>query len=245
MNNNLLADYVALSQFNYIYPFGSLPSNFFFRRVKHSPYWLSNDIRNAKISLSKKVTVYDAMTTVEHEGLPTINTVTSENSGKSMIGPYMDVCSNKESIQFSYKFESSIHIEDNEKPDGFLIISFDLLTLPLPAAFIKNKLKYVKPGTVITTVCPTCDEDWEPALDGFINLCGLDENNTKQCTTFNVKESKKCDLGSPISHEIIGNKLVFKIIKPHRVSDVQILFTAAIVEEKATNLLSLEDTETI
>lgn len=43
-----------LSRDNYIYPIGSLPSNFFFRKTQKNPYWLANELRNIKIKQAKK-----------------------------------------------------------------------------------------------------------------------------------------------------------------------------------------------
>ena len=245
MNNNLLADYVALSQFNYIYPFGALPSNFFFRRVKQNPIWLENDLRNTKIALSKKPTIYKANTSVEQEGEPTGNTILIENSFKNMIGPYIDTCSNKKSMQYNYEIQSSVRVEDDGKVDGHVEVSFDLLTTPIPAAFTKNKVKYNKIGSVITSVCPPCDGDWQPAFDGIIVLCGKDGADVDKCTEYNLIDAKKCDPASPITYEIIGNRLTFKLKKEHRVELVQSEFTASIIEEKTTNILSLEDTELV
>lgn len=55
MLNNKLADYIALSKYNYIYPFGTLPSNLFYRGLEKNPYLLLN---NMKSSISKKPTFY-------------------------------------------------------------------------------------------------------------------------------------------------------------------------------------------
>lgn len=244
-NTNLLADYVALSQFNYIYPFGSLPSNFFFRRVKEAPYWLSNDIRNTKIALGKKPKIYKANTSVEQDGEPTGNTILMENSYKNLIGPYIDTCSNKKSIQFNYEISSSVRVEDDGKVDGVATVSFDLHTVPLPAAFITNKVKYNKVGSVITSVCPSCDGDWEPAFDGVIVLCGKDASDTEKCTEYNLTDAQKCDPASPITYEIVGNRLIFNLKKEHRVELAKSEFTVSIIEQEKTNLLSVEDTETI
>ncbi len=54
-SNSILAQYIALSEYNYFYPLGTLPSNLFFRKVEKNPYWLANDLENIKTSLSKKV----------------------------------------------------------------------------------------------------------------------------------------------------------------------------------------------
>ena len=244
-NSNLLADYVALSQFNYIYPFGSLPSNFFFRRVKQNPVWLENDLRNTKIALSKKPTIYKANTSVEQDGEPTGNTILMENSYKNMIGPYIDTCSNKKSVQYNYEIQSSVRVEDDGKVDGYAFVSFDLHTTPLPAAFITNKVKYNKIGSVITSVCPSCDGDWQPAFDGVIVLCGKDATDTEKCTEYNLVDAKKCDPSSPITYDIEGNRLIFKLKKEYRVELAQSEFTVSIVEQQNTNILSLEDTTTV
>jgi len=243
MSNNLLADYVALSQFNYIYPFGSLPSNFFFRRVNPNPYWLSNDLRNTKIALSKKPTIYKANTSVEQDGEPTGNTILMENSFKNMIGPYIDTCSNKRSVQYNYEIQSSVRVEDDGKVNGHVEVGFDLLTTPLPAAFTTNKVKYNKVGSVVTTVCPTCDGDWQPAFEGIIVLCGKDAADVDKCSEYNLVDAKKCDPLSPITYRIEGNRLIFRLKKEHRVELAQSEFAASIIEQQNTNLLSLEDTD--
>lgn len=52
-SSTILADYILLSRDNYIYPLGSLPSNFFFRRTQKNPYWLANELRNIKLKQAK------------------------------------------------------------------------------------------------------------------------------------------------------------------------------------------------
>lgn len=240
-SENLLADYVALSQFNYIYPFGSLPSNFFFRKVKQNPIWLENEIRNTKINLNKKPTIYKANTSVQHVGpLPTGNTILIENSFKNLIGPYIDTCSDKKSIQHNYEIASSVKVEDDLKLDGEIEVSFDLLSVPMPASFTKHKVKYNKTGTMITSVCPPCEPDWKPAFDGVIVLCGKDALGVDKCTEYNLSEATKCDPLSKISYEIEGNRLTFKLKKEHRVEVATSEFTASIIEEKIENLLTID-----
>jgi hypothetical protein len=50
----MLADYIVLSRFNYLYPTGTIPSNLFFRKTEKNPYWLANDLENIRFSLSQK-----------------------------------------------------------------------------------------------------------------------------------------------------------------------------------------------
>lgn len=245
MSNNLLADYVALSQFNYIYPFGSLPSNFFFRKVNPNPYWLSNELRNTRIALSRKPTVYKANTSVEQDGGPTGNTLLMENSFKNLIGPYIDTCNNKRAMQYNYEIQSSVAVEDDGKLDGYVEVSFDLLNTPLPAAFTKNKVKYNKVGSVESTVCPPCDGDWQPAMEGVIVLCGKDAADVDKCTEYNLVDAKKCDPMAPISYRIEGNKLIFKLNKEHRVETANSEFVVSIIEEVNRNILSIETTDII
>ena len=53
-SSRMLADYIMLSRFNYLYPTGTLPSNLFFRKTEKNPYWLANDLENIRFSLSQK-----------------------------------------------------------------------------------------------------------------------------------------------------------------------------------------------
>ena len=245
MSNNLLADYVALSQFNYIYPFGSLPSNFFFRKVNPNPYWLSNELRNTRIALSRKPTVYKANTSVEQDGEPTGNTILMENSFKNLIGPYIDTCNNKRAMQYNYEIQSSVAVEDDGKLDNHVEVSFDLLNTPLPAAFTQNKVKYNKVGSVESTVCPPCNGDWHPAMEGVIVLCGKDAADLDKCTEYNLVDAKKCDPMAKISYRIEGNRLIFKLKKEHRVESANSEFVVSIIEEANRNILSIETTDII
>ena len=68
-NPNLLADYVASSQFNRIYPFGSFTIKLFFRRVSPNLWYMTNEARNTKIALSKKPTVYNANSTADQSAV--------------------------------------------------------------------------------------------------------------------------------------------------------------------------------
>lgn len=249
-NQNLLADYVQASQFNYIYPFGSLPSNFFFRRVNPNPWYLSNQLRNNSIALSKKPTVYNANTVadqscdatwldVSDEG----NTRIFENSSKSLIGPYIDTCNNKRGMQYNYQIQSGVRVEDDQKTDGHIHVAFDLLNKPLPSAFTQNLVKYIKLGTMETTVCPPCDGQHQPAFEGVIVLCGKDNQNVDKCTEYNLADAVKddhCNQAS-ISYKVEGSRLIFKIAKEHRVEAVNSEFTASIIEEQNSNILSIED----
>jgi len=245
MHNNLLADYVALSQFNYIYPFGSLPSNFFFRNVKPNPYWLSNELRNTKIALSKKPTGYKAETSVEQDGEPTENTILMENSFKNLIGPYIDTCKGEKSIQYNYEIQSSVAVEDDLKLDGHVEVSFNLLTTPLPAAFTRNHVKYIKVGSVETTICPACEEGWQPAIEGVIVLCGKDAGDVEKCTEYNLADAKNCDPMAAISYKIEGNRLIFKLKKEHRVQVANSEFVISIIESKNKNILSISSTDVL
>ena len=243
MNNNLLADYVALSQFNYIYPFGSLPSNFFFRKVKPNPYWLATELRNTKIALSKKPTGYKADTSVEQEGEPTENTIVMENSFKNLIGPYIDTCKGEKAMQYNYEIQSTVVVEDDLKIDGHVEVSFNLLNTPLPAAFTHNHVKYIKIGSVETTICPSCDGDWKPAIEGVIVLSGKDAGDVEKSTEYNLADATKCDPMAPVSYKIEGNKLIFKLKKEHRVHTANSEFVISIVESKNKNILSIETTD--
>lgn len=249
-NRNLLADYVQLSQFNYIYPVGSLPSNFFFRRVNPNPYYLSNQLRNTKIALSKKPTVYSANSSadqspdatwcdVSNEG----NTKIFENSTKSLIGPYIDTCNNKRGMQYNYQIHSGVRVEDDQKVDGTMYVAFDLLNTPLPAAFTQNLVKYIKLGSMETSVCPPCDNNWQPAFEGVIVLCGKDAAGVDVCTEYNLANAVRSHPCTPdkIAYKVEGNKLVFALKKEHRVEAVNSEFTASIIEEQNRNSLSIEE----
>lgn len=247
---NLLADYVQASQFNYIYPFGSLPSNFFFRRVNPNPWYLSNELRNHRISLSKKPTVYNANTTADQSCDATWSDVSDEgntrifeNSTKSLIGPYIDTCNNKRGMQFNYQIHSGVRVEDDQKTDGHILVSFDLLNKPLPSAFTQNLVKYIKLGTMETTVCPPCDNQYQPAFEGVIVLCGKDNQNVDKCTEYNLADAvhtHHCGQAA-VSYKVEGAKLVFKLKKEHRVEAVNSEFSASIIEEQNSNILSIEE----
>lgn len=250
-NQNLLADYVASSQLNYIYPFGALPSNFFFRRVSPHPWYLSNEMRNTKIALSKKPTVYNANSTADQSAAASWNDVSDEgntrifeNSTKSLIGPYIDTCHDKRGMQFNYQIHSGVRVEDNQQTEGHIHVSFDLLNPPLPSAFTQNLVKYIKLGTMESTVCPPCDNQHQPALEGVIVLCGKDAAGVDRCTEYNLADAVKgadCNHQAPVSYKIEGNKLVFKLKKEHRVEAVNSEFSASIIEEQNRNILSIEE----
>ena len=48
---SLLHEYIKASEMNYLYPFGTLPSNNFFRKIQPNPYYLSNTLRNLKLEI--------------------------------------------------------------------------------------------------------------------------------------------------------------------------------------------------
>ena len=141
--SNLLRDYVALSQFNYIYPFGTLPSNLFFRKPTPLPYYASNEMKNTKISLSKKPTSIEVDMTVDTSVGPAVvdtgNTHVVSSSTKSLVGPYIDTCGDKTSVQYNYKIIAENKLEGDPTTDGHAKVAFDLKNTPLPAAFIKNQ----------------------------------------------------------------------------------------------------------
>lgn len=249
-NPNLLADYVASSQFNRIYPFGSLPSNFFFRRVSPNPWYMTNEARNTKIALSKKPTVYNANSTADQSAAAHYNDVSDEgntrifeNSTKSLIGPYIDTCHDKRGMQFNYQIHSGVRVEDNQQTEGHIYVSYDLLNQPLPSAFTKNLVKYIKLGTMESTVCPPCDGQHQPAIEGVIVLCGKDAAGVDKCTEYNLAEAVKgheCH-DAPVAYKVEGNKIVFKLKKEHRVEAVNSEFSASIIEEQNRNILSIEE----
>ena len=245
---SLLKDYVALSQFNYIYPFGSLPSNLFFRKPNPNPYWLSNDLKNMKVASSKKPTTVDIDMTVDQSAGDTIsltgNTKLFSSSTKSLVGPYIDViCSSGAKMQYSYSVIAGNAITDDEQLDGHVKVAFDLKNTPLPAAFIKNHVKLIKKGHMDTSICRPCDDDYHPGFTGELVFIGKDAAGADTTTIVNMTEAKhaSCPGAHSLTYEIKGARLIFKWTKTHRVSQVEAEFIASIVEETKSNLLSVED----
>lgn len=245
---SLLKDYVALSQFNYIYPFGSLPSNLFFRKPNPNPYWLSNELKNMKVASSKKPTVVDIDMTVDQSGDDTIsitgNTKLFSSSTKSLVGPYIDVTrSSGAKMQYNYEVIAGNAITDDEKLDGHVKVAFDLKNTPLPAAFIKNHVKLIKTGHMGTSISKPCDADYHPGFTGELVFIGKDAAGADTTTTVNMKDAKhaSCPGAHSLTYEIKGARLILKWTKTHRVSQVEAEFIASIVEETKSNLLSVED----
>ena len=245
--SNLLRDYVALSQFNYIYPFGTLPSNLFFRKPNPLPYYASNEMKNTKISLSKKPTSIEVDMTVDTSVGPAVvdtgNTHIVSSSTKSLVGPYIDTCGDKTSVQYNYKIIAENTLTGDVTADGHAKVAFDLKNTPLPAAFIKNHVKLIKQGHMMTSICAPCDPEYKPGFSGELIFQGKDANGAVKTTTLNLADAKhaSCPGSDDFSYEISGARLIFKWKKTHSVETVATEMIASIVEETRSSLLSIED----
>lgn len=245
--SRLLQDYVALSQFNYIYPFGTLPSNLFFRKPNPLPYYMANDMKNNKVALSKKPTLIDVDMTVSTAPGPEIvdagNTHVVSDATKSLVGPYIDLCGEKTSMQYNYKIIAENTLADDKDAAGKAKVAFNLKNTALPAAFIKNHVKQIKKGHMLTSICSPCDPDYHPGFSGTLVFQGVDAAGAAKTTSLNIAEAKhaSCPGVHDLTYEIVGARLIFTWTKTHTVETVATEFIASIVEETKSTLLSIED----
>lgn len=204
----VLRDYVALSELNYIYPWGTLPSNNFYRRIRPNPYYLANELRNIEIDLERKPTAYKALPSVgaQYTELPDWkaigpNAATSilDNSQKILVGPYFDTVNNQAGVQYNYKMQGKLSmICPVEIKDGFVLLALNLLNKPVPSTFTNNLVKYVKigyppapnatcpcvPDPDVLNPCNTISSDpqgsFTPAISGQVALFGNPNDPSQQ-----------------------------------------------------------------
>ena len=210
-NRNVLRDYVALSELNYIYPFNVLPSNNFFRRIRPNPYYLANELRNIDIALERKQTIYQSLPSVDvqkdarvpkwAESLGVNKAIViGENSSKSLVGPYFDTVNNQAGVQYNYEFESKLKMTcPVARQEGYVILGFNLLNKPVPSVFTTNMVKYVRIGCppVANPECPCLPKEdslnpcetieshpqgkFTPAIAGTVAFFGKDRRDTHVC----------------------------------------------------------------
>ena len=265
---SLLADYVAFSEANYIYPSYTLPGNNFFRTIKKNPYYLANDLRNLALLGARAEKEFDSAPTASalpEEALDWANhrndqsIVLFSSASKSMLGQYFDTLNNKAGTQVLYSYKSSTKI-DAKATDDFVIATFNL---DAPAsAFIDNVLKYVdtKGSGDCSTDCPSvtpycvsppstfepCKTDeFRPGFSGTIHLKEKGASVGKTVDLAKAKPlyppTKVCpDPVDPVAYAILGNKLYFAIQKDagKEYDEVKAEFSANIIEEKRTSLIA-------
>lgn len=254
---SLLADYVALSQVNNIYPSYTLPSNNFYDGVKKNPYYLANDLRNVEISTSLSPKHFHAKPTAtfvppseldwSNASFDTSVTLSSDASKQILQG-----------TTYLYKWDSSLQlVPAAPSTQGYLLIGLNLDAAPYD--FVKNVLKYTNNSVVeshcesspVETSSPNpCDpgNPYVPGLDGTITMM-----NGKTSKVISVKHAVplvpgqiSChhngddDEDSPVQFAILGNRLYFAVEKD---SDSEwtmamVSVSAEIVEEKKSTLLS-------
>lgn len=87
-SNSILADYISRSEYNYIYPIGTLPSNLFFQKVKPNPYWFfynqyGTDVDGSEVILKTGLTKNHRFSTL-------MNVVHEETEKNEEQGEYQD-----------------------------------------------------------------------------------------------------------------------------------------------------------
>ena len=174
-SRTVLRDYVALSELNYIYPWGTLPSNNFFRRIRPNPYYLANELKNIEIELERKPTAYKASPAVHVEtdvtkpdhakAKASIGDAILDDAQKILVGPYFDTVNNQAGVQFNYELRGKLQMKAPVPiSEGYATFSFNLLNKPVPSAFTTNLVKYVKIGSheVDSSCCPADDLPVKP-----------------------------------------------------------------------------------
>lgn len=251
--SNLLRDYVALSQFNYLYPVGTLPSNFFFRKPSPYQYELSNQLRNQKLALSMKPSTVNTEMVVDVTEnffggriLSSANNVNIvDASKKSFASTYSDDCSTAQSREYDYSFLAENDVTMDRSTEGIAKIALNLKNTPIPAAFITNHVKTVDLRNNPST-CSPCDPGHKPCFQGQITFTGKDALGQEKTTVLQANEARdiRCiDIPSPeqLGYSIEGQRLMFYWVKTHTVENVRVRLTADIVETPNTTLLSPSD----
>lgn len=248
-SKSLLADYIAFSEANYIYPIYTLPANNFFRTIKKNPYYLANDLRNLSIAAGKAMKEFDSAPTASalpeskldwanHSTDKSI-VLTDESSTKTTIGPYYDTLNDKSGIQVLYKYSAELKlIPEAAATDDFVIVTFNLDAVP--SAFTSNVLKYVDTTgvdpscttdcPVVTPYCSSPKSDFDPCKPsdpyrpGFTGTMTLKEKGAASAKVIDVAKAVPLIPGvieckGDLSYAILGNKLYFAIKKDDKEYD--------------------------
>lgn len=256
---SLLADYVAASRVNYIYPSYTLPSNNFYGGIK-PPYYLANDLRNLEISSSRSSKHFDAKPTatfvtpsqLDWSNASFDTSVTISSDAAKLLNYHTEG-------HYHYKWDASVQlVPPAPSTQGYVLIGLNLDAAPND--FVKNVLEYVNNSVVVSECAPhesssatlnPCDpgNPFVPKLDGTITM--MKGKSTKVITVKNavplVPGQISCqhdgddDEDLPVQFAILGNRLYLAVEKD---SDsewdmVMISLSAGIVEEKKTTPLSL------
>lgn len=206
-SKSLLADYVALSEVNYIYPSYTLPSNNFYNRIQKNPYFLANDLRNNEISASrssKNFHANPAATMVASNQLNWSNArldtsvPLSSSATKTLEGPYLDTLNNKAGISYHYKWDNTLQlVPPTSSTQGYVLIGLNLDASSQD--FVNNVLKYtnntgVDPNCgncpIQTSNCVSPPNNFNPCDPGNPYVPGLDGT----ITLMHGKNSKVIDV---------------------------------------------------
>lgn len=196
---SLLADYIAFSEANYLFPIYTLPANNFFRTIRQNPYYLANDLRNLAIAEERAQKEFSAAPTAsvvnvfdwsEHRNDKSV--VLHESASKAMNGPYFDSLNNKAGTQIVYTFNAELGLTPIlTKKDAAIIVTFNLDAVP--SVFVNNVLKYVETKgsscetdcSPVTSYCASSPSGFNPCRTkdykpGFIGVIGLKEKGAEK-----------------------------------------------------------------
>ena len=208
---SLLKDYITASQMNYLYPFGVLPSNFFFRKPNPLPYYLSNELKNIETSLDSKEEYTDAdmMVSTATKMLP--NKIVLSDSSVIKTGPNC----------YTYDFTQENFVEDDTAEEGMAMVDFDI---NVSAPFSKVALKSPTPDK------EPCDADFLSGLSGELIFLGKDAAGATVETKLDVSTAihKNCAGAADLTYEIVGKKLKICWTKTHSIETVAADFIAPI-----------------
>lgn len=264
----VLRDYVALSELNYIYPFGVLPSNNFFRRIRPNPFYLANELRNIDIDLERKPTTYDTHPTVavqydktlpEWDKMGPSAGVTILSAGtKTLVGPYFDTINNQAGVQYDYTLNGKLKMMNPVKiADGYVLLAFNLQNKPVPSVFTTNLVKYVRTempmpehhGEATLDPCKTMKSDPEgdftPAIRGRVTFNGklpAEQLVVSLNDAVPYVDCAHCGEGRDVYYAILGKRIYFAIKLPigtlWDVDSANYTIQLGIIEEKAPTLFT-------
>jgi hypothetical protein len=210
---SLLKDYITASQMNYLYPFGVLPSNFFFRKPNPLPYYLSNELNNIETSLDSKqqYTNADMMVSTATKTLP--NNIVLSDSSLIKTSPNC----------YTYDFTQENFVEgDVFTEEEMVMIDFDI---NVSAPFSKVALKSPTPDK------EPCDTGFLSGLSGELIILGKDAAGDPVETKIEMSTAihKTCyDIVAGLYYEIVGKKLKLYWTKTHSIETVAADFIAPI-----------------
>jgi hypothetical protein len=209
---SLLKDYITASQMNYLYPFGVLPSNFFFRKPDPLPYYLSNELKNIETSLDSKeeYTYADMMVSTATKMLP--NKIVLSDSSVIKTGHNC----------YTYDFTQENFVEgDDFTEEEMSMIDFDI---NVSAPFSKVALKSPTPDK------EPCDAGFLSGLSGELIILGKDAAGVTVETKLDVSTAKhkNCPGAAGFTYEIRGKKLKICWTKTHTIETVAADFIAPI-----------------